>query len=350
MANVYVTAGADGAVVSSLHEAAHSILDEHGQNNCLLLNTFCDPHYNRTSYSFGGCLAAVSSVIEAFVGQAIAQTTRSSRQSEQSSGRSQSFTSASNAFGGEHPRLGAVDHISMHPLLTTPLGDVGTAARALGRRLAQSYALPIYYYGAAHHSNRPLAEIRRASSYFKAVQSRSDSGSCDKSQPFGSLELQLPLDEAPSAINPSVGVCTLGAVPPVLNYNIRVHCADGAFVRKVARAVSARGGGLAGVEALALPYSSGRDVWEIGCNLLDQSASPPSKVLQRVTELLLARPDGSEPLQYDPDLLSVGVYEPINTPSSSPSASAARIIKEYTIGMSRATVEATLEQHFEVQA
>jgi len=57
-----------------------------------------------------------------------------------------------------HPRLGVLDHVSMHPLgPDCSLQMAAQAAISLGRQLAAApYMLPVYYYGAAHHAGRNL--------------------------------------------------------------------------------------------------------------------------------------------------------------------------------------------------
>jgi glutamate formiminotransferase len=62
-----------------------------------------------------------------------------------------------------HPRLGAVDHISCHPLgPAANLQAAAALAHAIGSQLAlPPTGLPVYYYGAASSSGRRLADIRR---------------------------------------------------------------------------------------------------------------------------------------------------------------------------------------------
>jgi hypothetical protein len=63
----------------------------------------------------------------------------------------------------QHPRLGVLDHVSLHPLgPQATLSLAAQAATAIGQQLAQSpLQLPVYFYGAAHPQYRRLAEIRR---------------------------------------------------------------------------------------------------------------------------------------------------------------------------------------------
>jgi hypothetical protein len=58
----------------------------------------------------------------------------------------------------------------------------------------------------------------------------------------------FPPDYGPSEADPARGVLTLGAAPWIINFNVPVATGDLARCRRVARAVSERGGGLKGVE------------------------------------------------------------------------------------------------------
>lgn len=63
----------------------------------------------------------------------------------------------------QHPRLGVLDHVSLHPLgPEATLSLAAQAAVAIGQQLSQQpLQLPVYYYGVAHPAGRRLAEIRR---------------------------------------------------------------------------------------------------------------------------------------------------------------------------------------------
>jgi glutamate formiminotransferase len=154
----------------------------------------------------------------------------------------------------------------------------------------------------APSNDKPLAEVRRGTSYFKGL----------------ALDQQLPhADFGPSAVDPRLGVLCCGAVPYVQNYNIRLRTADRcveapscmpserepiaaaligwlilmdrsitiqnkhytirALAAQVSRAVRTRDGGPEGVEALTLVHEGGN--MEVACNLLDIGKTPPSRVL-----------------------------------------------------------------------
>ena len=68
----------------------------------------------------------------------------------------------------------------------------------------------------------------------------------------GCLDLSYcPPDMGPHQAQPRSGVVTIGAVPWIINYNVPLATSDMAAARRVARAVSERGGGLPGVEVCA---------------------------------------------------------------------------------------------------
>lgn len=337
-ANVYVTGGRESKTVARLQSAANDACAS-GEGGVILLNSFVDQVYDRSSFSFGGSLPLVAKVVTVFVEAVfneVALTPRLARDT-----------------GAEHPALGVVDHVSLHPLLQTPLIDVGSQAQELGRAISSVNAIPLYLYGAARPDFRSLSEIRRASNYF-ASNRRQLERSNDPANGDDGLGLRLVPDIGAEYEIGQRGVMTLGAVQPVLNFNIRLACAPGRddeyrpMLRRVARRLSARGGGLAGVEALALPYLEGK--FEIACNLLDQKASPPSRVLARVKELLgeevEAQGAASGEPAFDPVLAAVGVFEP--TQHAGGALPPPRITHSYTIGLTQPLAEAMLETHFHI--
>jgi glutamate formiminotransferase len=61
----------------------------------------------------------------------------------------------------------------------------------------------------------------------------------------------------PSGIDMRHGVAAIGASPWVTNLNVPLATSDLRAARRIARSVSARGGGLPAVEAMALPHAEG---------------------------------------------------------------------------------------------
>lgn len=96
--------------------------------------------------------------------------------------------------------------------------------------------------------------------------------------------LQRP-DEGPTVISPARGISMIGARPWVALYNIPILSTDVSAARRIARMVSARGGGLPTVQTLGLVH--GEDSTEIACMLLQPNQIGADRVQNRV-EMLAA--------------------------------------------------------------
>jgi len=251
---VYISEGRDAQIISALQEVASS----HRGATCVW--TFKDAAYHRTGFTLASPKPApLCAAVVALVGAALKCIDL-------------------RTHVATHPRLGVVDHISCHPLASTStLATASETAHQIGRQVGRELNIPVLYYGAAHHSGRRLAEIRRAAGYFKGSAGGVWEGSVNKG------EAPLPPDCGPSTVSERSGILCLGAAPWVVNYNIALSTSDLDSARRIARAVSTRGGGPAGVEAMALPHSDG--TIEIACNLLDASVTPQEEVLALVSAL-----------------------------------------------------------------
>ncbi|GLC34785.1 hypothetical protein PLESTB_001163800 [Pleodorina starrii] len=163
-------------------------------------------------------------------------------------------------------------------------GDGPPAAAALG----PAPALPVYLYGYAHPTRRCLSDVRRELGYFRRAADGGWGGLSDTQQLPDPGDLQrFPPDLGPVELPPQSGLVTIGAVPWVVNYNVPLQDVDMEEAKWLARAVSTRGGGLPGVEAMALQHSD--DSVEVACNLLDESLSSPHAVQARLEALASAR-------------------------------------------------------------
>ena len=76
------------------------------------------------------------------------------------------------------------------------------------------------------------------------------------------------------------GVVVIGVTQWVDNYNVPILSTNIAAVRRIAKQVSGRGGGLPSVQAMALAH--GEDVTEVACNLLEPSKVGGDRVQQEV--------------------------------------------------------------------
>ncbi|XP_018856989.1 formimidoyltransferase-cyclodeaminase-like isoform X2 [Juglans regia] len=184
---------------------------------------------------------------------------------------------------GSHPRLGVVDHICFHPLAYASLDQTAGVAKSLAADIGCRMQVPTFLYGAAHEEGRTLDSIRRELGYFKPNSSGTQWAGGPRSE-----SLLLKPDGGPAHMSGEQGVVVIGATPWVDNYNVPVFSADITALRRIAKRVSERGGGLPSVQAMALAH--GEDVTEVACNLLEPSKVGGDKVQQEVERL--AREEG----------------------------------------------------------
>ncbi|XP_015936243.1 uncharacterized protein LOC107462150 isoform X1 [Arachis duranensis] len=184
---------------------------------------------------------------------------------------------------GTHPRLGVVDHICFHPLAGASLDQAATAARALATKTGSTLQVPTFLYGAAHEEGRTLDSIRRTLGYFKpnANQNRWIGGPTSHTLPLNP-------NSGPAQVTLAKGVLIIGATNWVDNYNVPLLSSDISAVRRIAKLVSGRGGGLPSVQAMALAHGEG--VIEVACNLLDPNKVGGERVQNKVE--CLAKEEG----------------------------------------------------------
>lgn len=142
----------------------------------------------------------------------------------------------------------------------------------------QSDAVPTFLYGAAHSGGRTLASLRRELGYFKP--------NSWGNQWAGGLQselLRLKPEEGPDRVTQAKGVIVVGATRWVDNYNVPVQTTDIEAVRRIARRVSERGGGLECVQAMGLAHGS--DSTEVACNLLGSGRVGAEQVQSEVERL-----------------------------------------------------------------
>ncbi len=249
-ANVYISEGRDEDVIARLTDAAGSF-----SPGVRLGHVFVDDAYNRTGFTL------VSSSVDGLVDAALAVST--------------SALELVDLRGHEatHPRLGVVDHVSCHPLLRDPvtMGAARMARDAIGRALGER-GLATYLYGVGVEVD--LATVRRRFGYFRANSSGSQWRGSEAE--WADVMRRVPPDYGPSLLREEWGVACVGCVPWVVNHNVVLNTPDVGLAKRLAKKVSERGGGLAGVQAMGLAYECGQV--EVACNLLDAAVSGPGDV------------------------------------------------------------------------
>lgn len=209
--------------VSEASSVSLEILEKH---RVRVLSHFVDVFYERSSFCIGGLDEDVRGAIVAVAQSAVARL---------------DFRRHS----GSHPALGVVDHVSVNPVLDTTLEEAGS----LARNIASGLEMPVLLYGAAEDQGRSLKATRRMTPYFGTGPDVN--------------------------VDPRVGLCCCGAVPHVLNYNVKLATDDVAKAKRITAQIRQTDA----VEALALRHN---DFIEVACNLLDVTKAPPDLVFDQV--------------------------------------------------------------------
>ncbi len=172
-----------------------------------------------------------------------------------------------NQHRGQHPRMGAADVVPFVPLDGTTMDDCIDLARALGARIGEELAIPVFLYGKA--ATRPerenLAHVRLGQ--FEGLAAS-----------LGRSPERMP-DFGPPRIHPTAGATAVGARGLLVAYNVYLDTDDLQPARAIARAIRTSGGGLPGVKALAFEVD-GRA--QVSTNLVDLAATTPIQAFRAI--------------------------------------------------------------------
>ncbi|XP_076961140.1 formiminotransferase cyclodeaminase-like protein [Bidens hawaiensis] len=259
---IYISETRNKSALASIERAAKLYPDA-----AAIVNKFEDQTYNRVGYTL------------------VAKSTLTPDDDDSSSLKCVVFSMVKAAFetvdfdhhSGSHPRLGVVDHVCFHPLGSTSVQRVAVTAKALAKDVGSILKVPTYTYGAAHKEQRSLDALRRELGYFKP-----NAAGHHWSGGLESAVLPLEPDEGPVQVVKTKGVVVIGATKWVDNYNVPVYSNDIGTVRRIAKRVSGRGGGLASVQSMALVHDG---VIEVACNLLEPSVVGADQVQSEVERL-----------------------------------------------------------------
>ncbi|XWS68591.1 hypothetical protein CRYUN_Cryun04dG0103700 [Craigia yunnanensis] len=236
------------------------------------VNKFEDRAYNRTRYTL------VSYVVHDSTGSAIYSPLQQTV-----------LAMVEAAYGsinlelhsGAHPRLGVVDDIVLHPLARSSLDEAAWLAKAVAADIGNRFQVPVFLYGAAHPTGKALDTIRRELGYYRP----NFMGNQWAGWTMPEILSEKP-DEGPTRVSRARGITMIGACPWAALYNVPINSTDVSVARRIARMVSARGGGLPTVQSLALVH--GESSTEIACILLEPNRVGADRVQSRV-EMLAAQ-------------------------------------------------------------
>ena len=322
---VYVSEGRRPAVLDMLERSAREAA---ASRRVALANVYRDAQYNRTGFTLAGAdIDGVRQTVLAVAAAALPQLDL-------------------RVHDASHPRVGVVDHVSCHALRGERT-DAAELARKIGQGLAL-FGVPVKLYGDAASDGIELAQVRRDCGYFSSGTHHREGdarretargelwsgkfapkgkftydflgpdevteklGFCMVPRPIIQgcidclcLSLSLPLSLLVLCVCVRAHVCVIyilsgqvGATPWVCNYNIPLEFSwqqaaltarEGdkralSLGRVVAKQLSARGGGLPQVQAMALAH--GDRIVEVACNLLDTAVSSASDVQQATASIL----------------------------------------------------------------
>ncbi|KAM3702531.1 hypothetical protein ACB098_04G032700 [Castanea mollissima] len=258
---LYISESRNRAALESIERAAKLFPE------AAIINKFEDETYNRVGYTLVSKLAPKPSSNSCHLRGAVLAMVKAAFE-----------TIDLELHCGSHPRLGVVDHICFHPLALTSLDQMAEIAKSSATDIGSRMQVPTFLYGAANEDGRTLDTIRRELGYFKPNSSGTQWIGGPKPE-----FLPLKPDEGPAQVTQEKGVVVIGATQWVDNYNVPIFSTDIAVVRRIAKQVSGRGGGLPSVQAMALAH--GEDVTEVACNLLEPSKVGGDRVQQEVERL-----------------------------------------------------------------
>ncbi|OVA13901.1 Formiminotransferase [Macleaya cordata] len=265
---LYISESRNHAALEYIERAA-AVLD----GETVIMKKFQDRAYNRIKYSL------VSYVVHDSTGSPIYSPMQ---QTVLAMVEAAYETINLELHSGAHPRLGVVDHICFHPLGEGSLEDAAWLAKSVAVDIGNKFQVPVFLYGDAHPTGKALDTIRRDLGYFQPNYM----GHQWAGWAIPEVLPEKP-DVGPTQVSEAKGIVVIGASPWVDSYNVPITSIDVSVTRKIARMVSARGGGLPAVQAIGLVH--GEDsTHEIACMLLEPNQVGADQVQNQI-ELIAAQ-------------------------------------------------------------
>ena len=171
-----------------------------------------------------------------------------------------------NHHQGEHPRMGATDVVPFVPITGVTMQECVEMARRLGKRVADSLDIPIYYYeDAAIRKDRVnLEDIRHGE--FEGIKETITT------DPYHEPDL------GPKRMGPA-GATVIGARQPLIAYNIFLNTPDVSIAQKIARRVRNSSGGFHFVKGMGVLVEG---LAQVSMNLTNFHRSPMAQVTEFV--------------------------------------------------------------------
>lgn len=171
-----------------------------------------------------------------------------------------------NHHQGEHPRMGATDVVPFVPIAGVTMQECVEMARRLGKRVADSLDIPIYYYeDAAIRKDRVnLEDIRHGE--FEGIKETI------ATDPYHEPDL------GPKRLGPA-GATVIGARQPLIAYNIFLNTPDVSIAQKIARRVRNSSGGFHFVKGMGVLVEG---LAQVSMNLTNFHRSPMAQVTEFV--------------------------------------------------------------------
>jgi glutamate formiminotransferase len=155
---------------------------------------------------------------------------------------------------GGHPRMGAVDVVPFMPVRGVEMAACVDLARAVGRELAETFAVPVYLYGeaAVAPERRSLADVRKGE--FEGLRAAVATG--ERLPDFGPHEIGR------------AGATAVGARKPLVAFNTYLSGTDEQAAKDIARGIRESAGGLPAIRAIGFAVPD-RGCVTVSMNLVD---------------------------------------------------------------------------------
>lgn len=175
-----------------------------------------------------------------------------------------------NHHKGAHPRMGATDVIPFVPLEGATTEDAVELARAVGRRIGEELAIPVFLYedAATRPERRALPNVRKGE--FEGLRELVGKDS-DKDPDFG-----------PRAIHPTAGATAVGARPFLIAFNVNLLTEEVGVAKAIAKEIREKDGGFPGIRALGFMLEE-QKMAQVSVNVVDYRKTSLATLVQAVT-------------------------------------------------------------------